>query len=174
MRMSDRFSFSIRRAGVEDAAAVRECMAAAFEPFREEYTPEAFGDTVPVMPALERRLEAMKVFVAIADDGEVIGTIACQDIGDGEGHLRGMAVRPYLHGHGVAAQLLKAAEVELEAGGCDRITLDTTRVLLRAISFYERSGYRRSGVIRDFFGMELLEYIKPLHPRSDDGDDEER
>jgi hypothetical protein len=28
--------------------------------------------------------------------------------------------------------------------------------------FYEKHGYRRSDVTRDFFGMPLLEYVKEL------------
>jgi len=42
------------------------------------------------------------------------------------------------------------------------VTLDTTRPLERAIRFYERCGYRATGVVRDFFGMPLFEYAKDL------------
>lgn len=28
------------------------------------------------------------------------------------------------------------------------------------MTFYEKHGYRRSGTIRDFFGMPLFEYVK--------------
>jgi hypothetical protein len=45
------------------------------------------------------------------------------------------------------------------------VSLDTTRPLAPAIRFYEQHGYRASGRIADFFGMELLEYVKPLGPR---------
>ena len=30
------------------------------------------------------------------------------------------------------------------------------------MQLYERRGYRRSGVTRDFFGMPLVEYVKLL------------
>jgi ribosomal protein S18 acetylase RimI-like enzyme len=42
------------------------------------------------------------------------------------------------------------------------VTLDTTEPLARAIRFYEQHGFHRSGIIRDFFGMPLLEYRKSL------------
>ena len=42
------------------------------------------------------------------------------------------------------------------------MTLDTTRPLECAIRFYERCGYRATGVVRDFFGMPLFEYAKDL------------
>src|SRR5262249_44750371 len=46
--------------------------------------------------------------------------------------------------------------------GCGRVRLDTTRHLGRAIRFYETHGFRASGRVSDFFGMELFEYVKTL------------
>jgi GNAT superfamily N-acetyltransferase len=82
--------------------------------------------------------------------------------GTGEGHLRGMAVLPGWQGTGVADRLLAEIEAHLKRQGCTRITLDTTEPLERAMRFYERHGYSRSGRISDFFGMRLLEYHKYL------------
>jgi hypothetical protein len=52
----------------------------------------------------------------------------------------------------------------MRVAGCSFATLDTTAPLARAIRFYERNGYVRSGVIADFFGMALFEYRKQLQP----------
>ena len=60
--------------------------------------------------------------------------------------------------------MLRAAEAELRDNKCARITLDTSEPLQRAMCFYEKNGYRRSGRITDFFGMPLFEYIKMLQP----------
>ena len=73
-----------------------------------------------------------------------------------------MAVLPGYQGSGIAGQLLQAAEDELAAGKCWRVTLDTTGPLLRAMRFYEKHGYRVSGKTTDFFGMPLHEYLKDL------------
>ena len=73
-----------------------------------------------------------------------------------------MAVLPEWQGQGIAPRLLQAAEEELAARGCVRITLDTTEPLLRAVRFYEKHGYRRTGRTTDFFGMPLHEYAKDL------------
>jgi len=101
----------------------------------------------------------MCVFVAVGESGEIAGTIACHVVNQDVGHIRGMAVRPAWHGTGVAAQLLRSVEAEL-AGRCPRISLDTTAPLQRAVLFYEKNGFRRSGVVRDFFGMQLFEFTK--------------
>jgi len=148
-------------ATIEDGAGILACLREAFEEFREQYTPEAFLDTVLTAETLQERLEKMSVFVAVNSLGQIVGTIAC-NVRAREGHLRGMAVLPSLRGSGIAAQLLSYAETELRSCKCARVTLDTTEPLQRAMRFYEKCGYRRTGRVSDFFGMSLLEYHKAL------------
>jgi ribosomal protein S18 acetylase RimI-like enzyme len=155
-------AFSIRKADITDAQAIVECLEEAFGPFREFYTPAAFGDTVSTPEDMANRMATMSVFVAAIPAGNIVGTIAYKVVGLGEGHIRGMAVRPAWHGEEVASELVQTVESELRNLGCSRISLDTTRLLQRAIRFYEKCGFRSSGRITDFFGMELLEYVKAL------------
>ncbi len=152
-------AFSIRAATVADATGVLASLAAAFEPYRHLYTPQAFEDTVLTPASFPQRPASMDVFVAVSSTGEIVGTIACAAAG-AEGHIRGMAVSPEFHGKGLAQQLLHTAEKALRSRGCRRVTLDTTAPLERAMRFYEKNGYRRSGRVSDFFGMELFEYEK--------------
>jgi ribosomal protein S18 acetylase RimI-like enzyme len=156
----------IRRATSEDAVQILACLRAAFEDYRRQYTTEAFLDTVLTPETFQERVMAMIVFAAVNNSAEVVGTIACNLVSAEEGHLRGMAVLPSLCGSGIAGQLLSHAEEELRSRGCSRITLDTTEPLQRAMRFYEKHGYRRSGKISDFFGMPLVEYCKTLPSRS--------
>ncbi|MFZ0704352.1 MAG: GNAT family N-acetyltransferase [Candidatus Korobacteraceae bacterium] len=158
---------TIRQATIADADGILQCLWAAFEPFRNAYTDGAYEDTVLTLDSLSRRLGEMTVLVAVDRSGKVIGTIACKASGDGEGHLRGMAVLPDCQGCGIADQLLQRAEAELIAAHCSRITLATTQPLERAMRFYERHGYRRSGRTQGFFLMRLIEYVKPLRPQHD-------
>jgi GNAT superfamily N-acetyltransferase len=74
--------------------------------------------------------------------------------------LRGMAVLPDWQGSGVASTLLQAAEAEIRNQRCKRITLDTTEPLARAMRFYARHGFTRSGRVSNFFGMPLYEWVK--------------
>jgi ribosomal protein S18 acetylase RimI-like enzyme len=154
----------IRQATPADADGILRCLAAAFEPYRDRYTREAYLDTVLTRESVTSRLEAMRVLVAVSDDGQMIGTIACALTAPGEGHLRGMAVLPDWLGQGIAERLLSSAEMHLARRGCSRVTLDTTEPLLRAMRFYEKHGYRRSGRVTDFFGMPLHEYVKEITP----------
>jgi predicted N-acetyltransferase YhbS len=152
----------IRRAVATDADAVLRCLGEAFAPFQSDYTSAAFNDTVLSAATIAQRMAEMTVMIAIADDGAVVGTVGFSQMLDGQGHIRGMAVRPRWHGRGVAQQLLATAERDLRALGCSRICLETTAPLLRASRFYERNGYAPSGKITDFFGMPLIEYLKTL------------
>jgi len=155
----------IRRATRGDAEGLLRCLHAAFEPYRPSYTPAAFEDTVLTLETLLNRLHDMAVFVAVANNKQIVGTIACKAISREEGHLRGMAVALPWRGRGIAEQLLKRSERELQMSGCVRVSLDTTEPLRRAIRFYEKHGYRPSGKIAAFFGMRLHEYVRQLSPR---------
>jgi predicted N-acetyltransferase YhbS len=156
-------SVSIRKAEPADSPAILECLQEAFAPYCGAYTPGAYRDTVVGPDELANRMAAMCVFVAANDLGQVIGTVACYLVGPEEGHIRGMAVRPGWHGLDVAAQLIQSVESQLRTRGCSRISLDAALPLQRAMRFYEKHGFRRSGRISDFFGMEMAEYIKALN-----------
>jgi len=154
--------FVIRPASVEDAAAILQCLRAAFEPYRSQYTPQAYLDTVMTLETLLQRLTAMTVLVAVDEQDNVVGTIGAAAVSSSEGHLRGMAVPPEWHGRGTAPRLLEAMEKHLLGKGCTRISLDTTEPLQGAMRFYEKNGFQRTGKVTDFFGMPLIEYVKRL------------
>ena len=158
---SGAMAVAIRRATAADAQGILECLRLAFEPYRQRYTPAGYADTVLGPATIHDRLAAMTVFVAI-DGSAIVGTIGCHAGAGGEGHIRGMAVRPSWQGTGVAQRLLDAALADLSARGCVRVTLDTTEPLRRAIRFYEGNGFRPTGIVGDFFGMPLFEYVRAL------------
>ncbi len=153
---------SVRQATRTDACGILACLSAAFDVYRDCYTPDAFADTILTAETMQRRLEEMTVFVATNNSGEIIGTIACSVVDPDEGHIRGMAILPAAQGTGIAARLLKHAEAYFRQRDCKRISLDTTAPLKRAIRFYESSGFSLSGKVQDFFGMPLYEYVKAI------------
>ena len=160
-------AITIRRATADDCDALLDCLRAAFEPYRAHYTAGGYADTTLTRDTLAARLTSMVVLVACADAEPVAGTIAGAATAPGEGHIRGVAVRPAWHGSPVAGRLLASIERELAARGCTHVTLDTTAPLARASRFYEKHGYRRSGKETDFYGMPLYEFVKTLsavHP----------
>jgi ribosomal protein S18 acetylase RimI-like enzyme len=154
--------FSIRPATAGDVGSILQCLHAAFEPYRSQYTPQAWLDTVMTPDMLLQRLTSMTVLVAVDARAMVVGTIGSAVVSSVEGHLRGMAVPPEWQGRGIAQRLLDAIERHLLAKGCGRVSLDTTEPLQRAMRFYEKNGFRRTGRVTDFFGMPLIEYARHL------------
>lgn len=137
---------SIERATLDDAEKILGCLRAAFAPYRTQYTPAAYEDTVMTGESVRHRLETTTVLVARDDQGRIIGTVGAAAHGT-EGHIRGMAVVPSFQGGGVADQLLEALERELKAAGCSRVTLDTTappmlRHCLAAIAYRTQKALR--------------------------------
>ena len=153
---------SVRKATSADASSILACLSAAFEVYRDSYTPAAFADTILTPERMQKRLQEMTVFVATEKSGEIVGTIACSVVNPEEGHIRGMAILPTAQGSGIAARLLTRAEAHFRQRNCKRISLDTTAPLTRAIRFYERSGFSPSEKVQDFFGMPLYEYVKTI------------
>lgn len=150
-------SFRIRRAREEDVPGILRCLRVAFAPYRSEYSPGAFIDTVLTKMTARERLTSMHVLVAVEGPGEVVGSIAWGPESETIGHLRGMAVVPRRQGSGIAQALLDRALHEMARRGYRRVTLDTTAPLHRAVRFYRRNGFRPSGRVSDFFGMPLIE-----------------
>jgi GNAT superfamily N-acetyltransferase len=77
--------------------------------------------------------------VACAHDGNLAGCGALRPLADGVAELKRMYARP---GSGAGAHLLAALERHALAFGYRELWLETRRVNLRAVAFYERHGYR--------------------------------
>jgi GNAT superfamily N-acetyltransferase len=154
-------NLEIRQAVKDDIEPILNCLAAAFAPYSAQYSRDAFADTVLDLRSLQERMQEMHILVALFQS-KTVGTVSGAVREGGEGHLRGMAVLPQFAGTGVAAQLLNAIEIWLRERDCTRVTLDTILPLQAAMKFYQKHGYSRSGRVGDFFGMPLVEYVKPL------------
>ena len=139
---------TLREATNADTSGILACLSAAFEVYRDSYTPDAFADTVLTPETLQQRLQEMTIFVVTNTTEEIVGTISCCVVNSEEVHVRGMAVLPTSQGSRIAARLLAHAEGHSRQRICKRISLDTTAPLKRAIRFYERSGFSPSGKVR--------------------------
>ncbi|MBP6900495.1 MAG: GNAT family N-acetyltransferase [Burkholderiaceae bacterium] len=76
-------------------------------------------------------------------DGRIVGTIALQDIGQGQAALRKMFVAQPWRGreHGVAQRLLDTLLDWAAGHGLSHIYLGTTAQFLAAHRFYEKNGF---------------------------------
>ncbi len=155
--------YEIRRAEFYDAKDIHGVLLAAFEEYRQFYTPEGFSDTVMSEDTVKKRMKEMTLYVAIDQNGKLIGTIGWLKVRTDEGHIRGMAVLPDRQGkNSPAKDLLLTVEGDALSRGCSILTLDTTSPLKRAQSFYKKHGFRETGKTGDFFGSIIYEYAKKI------------
>ncbi|MFW9940538.1 MAG: GNAT family N-acetyltransferase [Candidatus Thorarchaeota archaeon] len=155
--------YIIRKAQPEDARGIHEVVLAAFEEFRDFYSPEGFADTVMSENVALERLKNMTLFVAVIQNNKMIGTVGWKRISEKEGHIRGMAVHPKFQGkNSPAADLLKEVENDALSQGCTFLTLDTTEILKRAQHFYKKHGFKETGKTGDFFGSTIYEFKKEI------------
>ena len=60
-------------------------------------------------------------------------------------------VDPMFQGNGIGKKLLSAAEVEIYSKGLDRIRLEVSIGNISAIKLYERSGFRKTAILKDYY-----------------------
>lgn len=129
----------IRLATAEDTPGISEVLFAAFSPFREEYTSEAFEAVTPKPDEIRGRFDEGPIWVGV-DEGKIVGTVSV--VPEPEWlYIRSMAVSPWAQGLGIGGKLLGVIELYAVENGFDRLYLYTTNVLAGAIRLYERHGF---------------------------------
>lgn len=156
-------NFAIKEANEEDAPNIHQLLLKAFKKYQDFYTKEGFEDTVLSGNRAKKRIRNMNLYVAIDNEGRIIGTIGWQKVNKNEAHIRGMAVHPKCQGKGVAEDLLKKVEMDASSENLSKLTLDTTTILQRAQHFYRKHGFKKTGKTDDFFGRTVYEFAKKLH-----------
>jgi GNAT superfamily N-acetyltransferase len=81
-------------------------------------------------------------WVALAE-GAIVGTCGVFPVAPATFELRKMYLRPATRGLGVGRALLETAVAWTRAQGGERLVLDTTEQMQRAIAFYESHGFVR-------------------------------
>jgi len=158
-----KWEYIVRKADPKDAKGIHEVVLAAFEEFRYFYSPEGFADTVMSEEIAVKRIEDMKIYIAIDQNDEIIGTIGWKKLSEKEGHIRGMAVHPKMQGkESPAGNLLEKVERDALSQECTFLTLDTTEVLQRAQNFYRKNGFTKTGKAGNFFGATIYEFTKKI------------
>jgi molybdopterin-guanine dinucleotide biosynthesis protein A/predicted GNAT family acetyltransferase len=130
-------------------------LAVLIVPFEERHLngfASLVSDTLPEFgfgadPELDPDLEdpgGYYVALWIAErDGEVVGSVALRDLGDGALELKRMYLRPAERGRGLGKRLLTTALDGARERGATMIRLDTSERMETAQALYEAYGFRR-------------------------------
>ncbi|PPU75774.1 GNAT family N-acetyltransferase [Xanthomonas sp. NCPPB 1638] len=162
---------TFRTATVEDIDALVQLVTSAYrgDSSRVGWTTEAdLLDGARIDPAVLRQdiLRERSLVLLVEQDGRLL---ACAHIAadDDAGYFGMFAVEPTLQGSGLGKTLLAYAE-RLVASEWELPLIRMTVIDVRheLIAFYERRGYRRTGVFKPFpygderFGMPLREDLR--------------
>jgi ribosomal protein S18 acetylase RimI-like enzyme len=125
----------IRPAEVEDAAAITECVAAAYR----HYIARIGKPPGPMLDDYTAVVQQHRVFILV-DGMRVVGALVT--IKQGESLLLdNVAVHPEYQGRGLGRELVALAEEEARRLGYTAVTLYTNERMTENIEFYKKLGY---------------------------------
>jgi len=152
-------ALSFRLAAVADAAEIAALVNTSYrgETSRQGWTTEAdlldglrvnAGDVQRLIQP-EQGAIASAILLCIIG-GEIVATVCLEKIADAA-HIGMFAVNPAMQGYGIGKQLLAYAEsYARQHWAVNRFLMHVINVRHELIAFYERRGYRRTGVLEPF------------------------
>lgn len=161
----------IRAASADDAVSIAGVLHAAFVEYEPQYTPAGFSATTLAAEGVLKRLSEGPIWVAL-QEGQVVGTV-CAYLKASTCYMRGMAIVPAARGQRIGERLLEHVEQFAREQHAERLYLNTTPFLERAIRLYERYGFQRieEGPLT-LFGTPLFAMVKPLRARPQSAEDD--
>ena len=118
------------------AAGFRSLVADTLHEFGFEPDPAFDGD-------LDDPASAYTALWVAVDDGDVVGSVALRELGDGALELKRMYLRPERRGRGLGKRLLTLALDWAREHGAAAVRLDTSERMVAARRLYETYGFER-------------------------------
>lgn len=146
---------AFRKANSRDAAAIAALVNSAYrgESSRQGWTTEADlldglrTETCEVQQLIET---ASNLILLCLNDNELLGSICLEQSGE-SAYLGMFAIAPRSQGQGIGKQLLAYAEcMAIEYWSPQRMVMSVITHREELIAFYQRRGYRRTGIFKPF------------------------
>ncbi len=132
--------FTIRRARLEDDAAVARELAQYLSFIGDAFEPEGLDHDIAHWQ--EEYGGGQGALLLVEDPaGEVVGTAAVRFLAPGVGELKRMWLRPTCQGRGLGRRLMDASLEEARRLGCRSLRLDTESKLEAAVHLYRAYGF---------------------------------
>ena len=100
-------------------------------------------------------IRAKGSFCLLAETGGNVAGFVLAELAPDEGHIVTLDVLEEYRRQGIASQLLAAVENEASLRGGQRLVLETATTNDAAIALWKKRGYRRLGLIKDYYGRGL-------------------
>jgi ribosomal protein S18 acetylase RimI-like enzyme len=145
-----------REASVDDAAEIAALINSCYrgDSSRQGWTTEA--DLLDGTRTNEAEIESLittsgSIILTCTDGNEIIGSVYLQKQQPSSCYLGMLVVKPQLQGSGLGRRLMAAAEDHVrKKWGAKQMTMSVITVRNELIEYYQRRGYRRTGLIKPF------------------------
>lgn len=144
--------FELRAGGASDVDAMYQLDLLCFEP--------PFRFSLRTMRQLVAQKNSYSIVAEVEQTlaGFIVVEIECADEAM-KGYVLTLDVHPEYRRKGLAKTLMAVAEKDLANAGADLIWLHVDQENEAAVRFYERAGYRRSGVAVAYYGSQRDAWI---------------
>lgn len=147
----------IRNTKNSDIQAIYKVLSKAFEPYKQDYTQEAYNATVISACEIEKRMNEQKTEVLVAVyHNKIVGTATITTKENGELYIRSMAVKPNTQRKGMGMLMLEEIDRRAKQKHCKIISLECFEPLTKATKLYEKSGFKRTGRQRSYYGIKIF------------------
>jgi ribosomal protein S18 acetylase RimI-like enzyme len=143
------YSFTIRRAVVEDAEAIQDIMRESFKKYMEDAgltgTMEALEESID---HIRKDIESKDVFIAIIDNIPV-GSIRVEVLPDKTAFISRFGVKLDYHNIGIGKSLMNLVDKMLKSRGITKVSLYTASKYKDLIRFYYGRGFYIDSTAKD-------------------------
>ena len=115
-----------------------------------EIEKECFSSPWSLVNLLSETENPTAVFLVAIENGEALGYIGANNI-LGEVFITNLAVKKAFRRNNIGSRLLSSLIEECKNQGADYITLEVRESNIPAISLYEKTGFRKVGVRKNFY-----------------------
>jgi predicted N-acetyltransferase YhbS len=142
-------SIIFQKATESDVAQIRRITRKAFRNYVKEIRKE---DSVAALTETDAQIlhdiRHKNVYLCEVD-GETVGAVRFEVLGQGIAYLSRLAVDPEIHSLGIGGLLLEKVRQECVSLGVRAITLHTASKMRTSVAFYLKNGYYIHSITRD-------------------------
>jgi ribosomal protein S18 acetylase RimI-like enzyme len=154
---------AFRKARIHEKHDIHLVLSEAFEPYKKDYTKGAFTATVLTPNDIQNRIvdQTYEISVVVLNK-RIVGTVSVSERDHDQLHIRSMAVHPDYQKRGIGFFMVQKIVELAKRKNFKMISLDTSKPLQGAITFYTNVGFAFTGVTKNFYGVEIFEMIRML------------
>ena len=150
-----------KRAEIKEIYDIYQVLLKSFKPYEKSYTKKSFYATVLSVEKIKDRIIKNEYDVYVVKAGSnIVGTVSLKILDFSSLYIRSMAVLPDMQRSGIGRFILENINYIARDSKIEKLVLESSRPLQNALNFYEKYGFKKTGVTRDFYGVQVYEMIK--------------